>query len=86
MHAISAHKLGLPQTTRDAFQLLVDAGTISEELGLRLKRMVGFRNVAVHDYQALSPEILLLVLKEHLRDFDDFLTALEKKWPFPKHG
>lgn len=84
MHAISTHKLGLPQTTRDAFQLLVNAGALTEELGLRLKRMVGFRNVAIHDYQALNPEILLLVLKEHLKDFDDYLTALETKWPFPK--
>ena len=83
MHAISHHKLGLPQTSRDAFQILTDAGVLSEDLGLRLKKMVGFRNIAVHDYQSVTPKILGLVLRDHLNDFNEFLSALERKWPFP---
>nr|WP_240637245.1 DUF86 domain-containing protein [Meiothermus hypogaeus] len=35
--------------------------------------MVGFRNVAVHDYQALSLPILKTILEERLGDFSSLL-------------
>ena len=31
--------------------------------------MVGFRNIAVHDYQNLSIEIVIAIVKNHLDDF-----------------
>jgi uncharacterized protein YutE (UPF0331/DUF86 family) len=82
-HVIAFHKLGLPQTARDAFQVLADAKIINGDLGLRLKKMVGFRNIAVHDYQSVTPAILGLILRDHLHDFEEFLSALEQKWPLP---
>jgi len=41
---------------------------IDEELAGRLRRMVGFRNIAVHQYQALDPTILLAIADKHLGD------------------
>ena len=35
----------------------------------QMKRMVGFRNVAVHDYQSLQLPITLNILTLHLDDF-----------------
>lgn len=35
------------------------------------KRMVGFRNIAVHDYQALQLPITVSIITDHL---DEFLT------------
>ncbi|MBK8871430.1 MAG: DUF86 domain-containing protein [Elusimicrobia bacterium] len=83
IHAISHHQLGLPQTARDAFRILTDAKVLTHDLGERLKKMVGFRNIAVHDYQSVTPEILQLVLRDHLNDFNEFLAALEHQWPLP---
>jgi uncharacterized protein YutE (UPF0331/DUF86 family) len=47
-HLIRRERLGVPQSARDVFALLADAGWIEPALADALKRMVGFRNIAVH--------------------------------------
>ncbi|MBR4738077.1 MAG: DUF86 domain-containing protein, partial [Rhodocyclaceae bacterium] len=39
-------------------------------------RMVGFRNIAVHDYQALHLPITVSILTEHLDEFLQYSQAL----------
>ena len=65
---------GIPQTSRDAFRLLVEAGELPADLGERMQRMVGFRNVAVHDYQAVSLPIVRAIVAGHLGDFEAFVA------------
>lgn len=50
MHIVSEKRLGLPQNSRDAFDMLQKNSIIDESVANRLKAMVGFRNIAVHDY------------------------------------
>ena len=40
--------------------------------------MVGFRNIAVHDYQALDLDILEAILDKHIDDFKDFTKIVLK--------
>ena len=49
LHLIRREKLGVPQSARDVFTLLAQGGWIDVMLADGLKRMVGFRNIAVHD-------------------------------------
>ena len=65
--------LGVPQDSRDAFGLLVEAGALPADLGAQMQRMVGFRNVAVHDYQAMSLPIVRAIVERHLGDFEAFV-------------
>ena len=51
------HQTGIPQSSRDSFELLKKAGLISAPLALNLQKMVGLRNVAVHDYQILNLDL-----------------------------
>ncbi|MFC7371670.1 DUF86 domain-containing protein [Fictibacillus iocasae] len=76
MHLVSEKKLGLPQSSRDAFDLLESKGIIDTVLSQRLKAMVGFRNIAVHDYQAVNVDILQQIIEKHLIDFKDFTKAI----------
>ncbi len=76
MHGVRARKLGLPQESREAFTLLHDAGLIDEALMRRMQAMVGFRNIAVHNYQKLSLEIVRSILNENLDDFRQFCTTM----------
>jgi len=69
MHIVAEKKLGLPQTSRDAFSLLEEEGIITSSLSQKMKAMVGFRNIAVHNYQDLNLAILQKILDEHLVDF-----------------
>jgi len=72
MALVKSHRLGLPQESRHAFDLLRDAGLIDPELAIRMARMVGFRNVAVHDYQRLNLDIVKAIVTGHLGDFEEF--------------
>lgn len=78
-HLIRRDRLGLPQSARDVFALLTQAGWIDATLQDTMQRMVGFRNIAVHDYQKLLLPILLSVVTVHLNDFLRFTTAILKK-------
>ncbi|MBJ7932846.1 MULTISPECIES: type VII toxin-antitoxin system HepT family RNase toxin [Bacillus cereus group] len=72
MHIVAGKKLGLPQSSREAFDLLVTAGLLSAELANKLKAMVGFRNIAVHDYQSVNLDIVRQIIEKHLTDFKLF--------------
>jgi len=41
-----------------------------------MRAIVGFRNVAVHDYQSLSLEVVRGILGKHLDDFREFSSAM----------
>ena len=78
-HLVRREGLGLPQSARDVFELLARAGWIEPGLALALKRMVAFRNIAEHDYQALLLPILVNVITGHLDEFLDFTQVVLKR-------
>lgn len=69
---IRVRGLGAPVSTRDSFALLVSAGVIDQTLADRLTRMVGFRNLAVHQYQELDISIVRAVIETRLDDLTAF--------------
>lgn len=75
-HIIRTERLGIPQSARDVFTLLSQAGWIDNKLADVLKRMIGFRNIAVHDYQALLLPIIEKIITVHLDDFLQFTNII----------
>lgn len=75
-HIVSDERLGEPRTNRELFTLLVDAGWLTDDLGVRLRRMVGFRNVVVHGYTAVDPAIVRDVVENHVGDLSLFASAI----------
>jgi uncharacterized protein YutE (UPF0331/DUF86 family) len=69
MHRVRLHRLGVPQESRDAFSMLAEAGRLDPVLAGRMAKMVGFRNVAVHDYRSLNLGIVKSIVTERLDDF-----------------
>lgn len=76
MHLVSENKWGIPQTSRDAFDLLMENGVIDESLNRNLKAMVGFRNIAVHDYRSIRLEVVQAIIEKHMDDFAFFVTKI----------
>ena len=76
MHLVRVHRLGVPQSSRDAFVLLEKSGRLIPDLGASMQSMVGFLNVAVHAYQELSMTILRSILESRLDDFRRFSSWL----------
>jgi len=75
---IKQKKLGIPKSSRDMFDILCNYGIINKDLANNLKNMVGFRNIAVYDYQNLNIDILLHVLDNNLEDFNIFIKEILK--------
>jgi uncharacterized protein YutE (UPF0331/DUF86 family) len=69
MHVVAERHLGVPQSTSDAVQLLEKAGLIGGPLAAALAGMVGFRNVAVHQYEELDMGVLRWVIDSGYRDW-----------------
>lgn len=65
---IRTHKLGFPGSTREVFDILTRTGWISGDLLSALKGMVGYRNVALHQYVELSFDITVGVITRGLDD------------------
>ncbi len=82
-HLIRRDGLGLPQSARDVFRLLASAGRIDADLADSLMRMVGFRNIAVHDYQTLHLPMTIKVITKHLDDFLRFSETILKREQTP---
>ncbi len=51
----------------------MDREVVAQKLeSLRLKKAVGFRNIAVHNYDAIDWEIVHSIAKNNLSDFVEF--------------
>lgn len=78
-YVIAQERLGLAQSARDVYQILADKGKISQDLAQSLQKMVGFRNIAVHDYQQILMPIVEKIITEHLQDFLQLSQVLLQK-------
>lgn len=78
-HVVSDARLGEPDTSRDVFRLLERAGIVTADLGGRLERMAGFRNVVVHLYQEVDLGIVRDVVENHLDDLLEFVTEIRRR-------
>ena len=65
-----------PQTMGEAFDLLAAEGIVTESLAARMRSAVGFRNVAVHSYQAIDWDIVHTITHEGLEDFRTFARQM----------
>jgi uncharacterized protein YutE (UPF0331/DUF86 family) len=77
MHIVSEKRLGIPQNSRDAFNMLEEHQIIEKKINQSMKSMVGFRNVAVHDYQRVQIDIIQAIIDKHLNDFIDFTEHIK---------
>ena len=76
VHIISGLSSQVPDTMGQTFEVLADKHVIPKELATRLKKSVGFRNIAVHNYDAINWDIVHSIVQLHLRDFSEFAKAI----------
>lgn len=78
-HLIRRERLGASQSARDVFELLHRGGWVDASLLPAMKSMIGFRNIAVHEYQTLQLPITVSIITRHLGDFTAFSSAILRK-------
>ena len=58
------------------FKILADSNILENSLFSSLAKMTKFRNVIVHQYEKVDPEIVIGILRKNLNDFGLFKGAI----------
>lgn len=77
-YIIARRKLTFPVEQENIFILLGREGIIPEKLADRMKGMVNFRNILVHDYTEIDSKRVYKALRQGMKDFNDFAKATVK--------
>ncbi len=80
-HIIAGKNVPPPATMGQTFDALAELGIIGEELASRMKNAVGFRNITVHNYEAINWQIVHAIATRHVGDFADFARAVLREQP-----
>lgn len=72
MYVVRVKKLGLPGDSRAAFAMLQEHRLLDGPLSDRMQAMVGFRNIAIHNYRKLDMAVVRAILDTRLDDFRTF--------------
>ncbi len=71
---------GLPSGVAETFSLLEQHGVLDPALAGRLRKMVGFRNLAVHNYQTIDPRILESIVTTRLDDLRTLAAVIAQRF------
>lgn len=75
-HIISRKGLREPKDNKDLFVILFENSIISEQAHNTMIKMARFRNIIVHDYARIDPEIVLGILKRDVDDLKHFAQEI----------
>ncbi len=75
-HIISSSNEISPVTMGEAFTTLEKLGVLDSTTTLSLRKAVGFRNIAVHNYEAINWEIVYNICRRQLQDFRQFARCV----------
>lgn len=75
-HLAAASGLDSPDYAT-AIDRLAELGVLTPEFAAQLRPIAGFRNVLVHGYLQVDLDVLERVLREKLKDLDEFAARIE---------
>ena len=70
-HIISDRGYRVPTSYADTFRVLYEKEILAKDLFETMEKMSKFRNIIVHHYDRIDPEIVVTILR---KDLDDFLA------------
>lgn len=77
-HAIADHRLPLPDTAAGAFETLLAARLIDQDLSAALVRMARFRNLLVHDYVPIDAARVFDIATTNAPDMQRFAAIVAR--------
>lgn len=77
---IRKKRLGIPSQSRESFEILMREHLLAPALLDRMKAMVGFRNLAVHQYQELDLAIVESILRKDLDELLAFAAVVKTQF------
>jgi len=77
-HIISDEGMRLPSGYADTFTVLMEKKVIHRNLFKTMDKMAKFRNVVVHQYEKIDPAIVVSILHNNLKDFENYKKTIIK--------
>lgn len=77
-HILLDYDTETPTTMAETFKKLAQNKLISQNTSENLSHAVGFRNIAVHQYEDLDCKIIYAIVTSHLDDFKSFAEEIGK--------
>lgn len=79
MFLVRKFSLGIPKESREAFEKIHQKGIIDAALLENLKKMVAFRNIAIHEYKKIDIHVIQLIIEDQLdKTFQNFVRCVLK--------
>ena len=75
-HIISDQGWRVPGTLAGLFDILSEHKVISRQLSEKLKKMAGFRNLIIHEYQTVDLNRVHNILNQDIKDIYAFLKRI----------
>lgn len=79
MYIVSVKNLGVPQSKKGVFTILEENNIIDSNMAKNMKGMLGFRNIAVYEYQELDLDIIKSIIENNLQDIIEFAREMLNK-------
>lgn len=78
MHIVAENRLGIPQASRDVFEILKSNNILQEDLTEKMKALISFRNMVLHDYENISIILIQEIIENDLYDFYKYINSLNR--------
>lgn len=75
-HIVSDRGMRTPTSYADTFKVLLENNVIDSELFTIMEKMAKFRNIVVHQYEVVDAEIVVVIMKKHIGDFERFKESV----------
>ncbi len=82
-HIVSDERLGDADTNHALFDLIARHGWIPDDQIPVMHRMVGFRNVLVHEYEDVDVRLVRAIVERHVNDLQAFVDSVRAKLSEP---
>lgn len=73
-------KYQLPNSFKKTADILCENRWISPEMAAKIKQMIGFRNLTVHEYKEIDRQILIRAATQGIKDLYEFMDAVSERF------
>ena len=73
---ISIQQLRKPDQYKDIPDILAESGIIPRDFAAEIAKMIGFRNLLVHDYAVIDVTLEYKFLETRIKDFEEYMKHI----------
>ena len=77
-HIVAHDLLGKYKENKEVFRILAANKVLTKTTGEVFAEAIGVRNILVHQYEEVNPEVIYNIIQNNLTDFDKFVVEVKR--------